>query len=254
MYLAFDIETGGLDDELLRERCPAFEPPPPPGSFDPTTVKCGNIGGPTSEKGKAKIEEARKAHEELVKRYAADLAGAEERHFADFKSRAALDATTGRVVAIGFCRADAMETPAIIDCDQDEEAGLREWWQNVEDALCDRLPLIGFNVCHFDLPFLIRRSWLLGVPMPSGLRKGRYWSDLVVDLMQVWGFHGRDLIGLDKLAKAFGIAGKLTEAGGVDVSGAEFARLWRENRQAAETYLHQDVRLCVRLAERMGAV
>ena len=172
MYLAFDIETGGLDDEVLRERCPAFEPPPPPGAFDPTAVKCGNIGGPTSEKGKAKIEEARKAHEELVKRYAADLAGAEERHFADFKSRAALDATTGRVVAIGFCRADAMETPAIIDCDQDEEAGLREWWRNVEDALSDRLPLIGFNVCHFDLPFLVRRSWLLGVPMPTGPAQG----------------------------------------------------------------------------------
>jgi hypothetical protein len=68
------------------------------------------------------------------------------------------------------------------------------------------------------------------------------------------GFHGRDLIGLDKLAKAFDLAGKVTEAGGVDVSGAEFARLWRENRQAAEAYLHQDVMLCVRLAERMGAV
>ena len=69
MYVAFDIETGGLDVEVLRERCPAFEPPPPPGVFDPTAVKCGNIGGPTSEKGKAKIEEARKAHDELVKRY-----------------------------------------------------------------------------------------------------------------------------------------------------------------------------------------
>jgi hypothetical protein len=235
VYLAFDTETGGLHDDILRERLPAFEPPPAPGVFDPAAVKCGNIGGPTSEKGKAKIEEARKAHEELVKRYAADLAAAKEKHFADFKSRAALDATTGRVVAIGFYRADQMDSPDIIDCDQDEETGLRKWWASVEKAIHDHLPLMGFNVCHFDLPFLIRRSWLLGVPIPTGLRKGRYWSDLIVDLMQVWGFHGRDLIGLDKLAKAFDLAGKVTEAGGVDVSGAEFARLWRENRTSTRT-------------------
>ena len=253
MYLAFDIETGGLDDEVLRERLPSFEPPPPPGPFDPAAVKCGNIGGPTSEKGKAKIAEARKAHADLVQRYAADVIAAQEKHFADFKSRAALDATTGRVVAIGFLRDDQMESPDIIDCDQDEQAGLREWWDNVEDALHDRLPLIGFNVCHFDLPFLVRRSWLLGVPVPAGLRKGRYWSDLVVDLMQVWNFHGRELIGLDRLARAFGIAGKVTEAEGTEVSGAEFARLWRGNRKAAEAYLHQDVWLCARLADRMEA-
>jgi len=254
MYLAFDIETGGLDDEVLRERLPAFEPPPAPGVFDPATVKCGNIGGPTSEKGKAKIEEARRAHEDLVKRYAADVAAAQEKHFADFKNRAALDATTGRVVAIGFYRADLMDSPDIIDCDQDEAEGLMQWWDMVGDALLDSLPLVGFNVCHFDLPFLVRRSWLLGVPIPTGLRKGRYWSDLIVDLMQVWGFHGRDLIGLDKLAKAFGLDGKVTEAGGVAVSGAAFAEVWRSNRKTAEAYLHQDVMLCVRLAERIGAV
>jgi len=252
--IAFDIETGPLPDEQLRPLCPGFVPPPHPGEFDPSAVKCGNIGGPTSEKGKAKIEEARKAHEDLVKRYAADVAAAKEKHFAAFKSGAALDATTGRVVAIGLCRADQMDSPGIIDCDQDEEDGLGKWWGWVEDALLDRLPLVGFNVCHFDLPFLIRRSWLLGVPVPTGLRKGRYWSDLVVDLMQVWGFHGRDLIGLDKLAKAFGLDGKVTEAGGVAVNGAAFAEVWRSNRKTAELYLHQDVMLCVRLAERMGAV
>jgi len=239
-FLAFDIETGPLGDDRLLELCPPAVLPVHPGVFDPAAAKVGNLKDPG--KIREKIEAAREACE-----------AARVKAFADFKSRAALDATTGRVVAIGFLRDDQMDAPDIIDCDQDEQAGLREWWDNVEDALHDRLPLIGFNVCHFDLPFLVRRSWLLGVPVPAGLRKGRYWSDLIVDLMQVWGFHGRDMIGLDRLARAFGIAGKVTQAEGAEVSGAEFARLWRDNRKAAEAYLHQDVWLCARLAERMEA-
>ena len=72
--------------------------------------------------------------------------------------------------------------------------------------------------------------------------------------MQVWGFHGRDLIGLDRLAKAFGLSGKVKEAEGVEVSGAMFAEVWRTNRKVAEAYLHRDVDLCVRLANRLEVV
>jgi hypothetical protein len=37
--------------------------------------------------------------------------------------------------------------------------------------------LVGFNINAFDLPFLFRRSWALGIAVPFGLRKGRYWSN-----------------------------------------------------------------------------
>jgi hypothetical protein len=61
------------------------------------------------------------------------------------------------------------------------------------------------------------------------------------------------MIGIDKLAKAFGLQGKVTESdNGQSVSGADFHKLWRSDRATAEKYLRQDVLLCQRLAERMG--
>jgi hypothetical protein len=254
----FDIETGPLPDDRLAAMLPEFVPPPHPGAFDPAAVKCGNLG---AEKAAAKVEEARKAHEAAVSRYAADVTAAKAKHFDSFKDKAALDATTGRVVAIGFTLHDWDDGPEIIDCDlqRDETEvecefnGLRDFWFEVEAALSGQIPIVGFNTHHFDLPFLVRRSWLLGVPIPMGVRQGRYWNPIFIDLMQVWGFYGQDMVKLDTLAKAFGMQGKVTEGdNGQAVSGADFHKLWRTDRATAEKYLRQDVLLCQRLAERMG--
>ena len=67
--IVFDIETGPLPEDQLRPLCPEFFPPPAPGEFDPDAVKCGNIGGPMSEKGRAKIKDAQAAHKTLVADY-----------------------------------------------------------------------------------------------------------------------------------------------------------------------------------------
>ena len=61
--LVFDIETGPLPDDVLKERVPPFDEPPRPGKFDPVTVKLGNLKD--EDKIKAKIEAAKKAHAAL---------------------------------------------------------------------------------------------------------------------------------------------------------------------------------------------
>jgi hypothetical protein len=92
---------------------------------------------------------------------------------------------------------------------------------------------------------------MLGIQPPMGLRRGRYWADSVVDLMELWTF-GSGYVKLDAVAKAFGFAGKVEQVDGVEVSGADFHKLWRERPDVAIEYLRQDVMLCVRIANAMG--
>ncbi len=160
--IVFDLETGPLAESELS----ALLPP-----FDPAEVKTGNLKDP------AKIAEK--------------IAEAEANHRRDFIERAALDPLTGRVVAIGVMTFDARgEVPTafgkggkffIIGHD-DEARTLFEFWELTRGEMGRMNPMIGFNIFGFDLPFLFRRSWKHRVPVPFGLRRGRYWSDQLIDL------------------------------------------------------------------------
>jgi len=245
--LYFDLETGPLPAEMLRDICPPYERPPHPGAFDPAAIKTGNLKDPA--KIREKIAAAEAAHLQAVASYETDCIQGEQGHFAKFCEEAALHATTGHVVAIGLL-VDDDETPTIIDCDGElEEEGIKTFWGCMEDA---GPPFVGFNNKGFDFKFLILKSWMLGIRVPGGLRRGaRYWTDDVVDLMEMWMF-GPGYISLDEVAKLLGFEGKKREVNGVEVSGKDFHWLWRDHREAAAEYLRQDVMLCVRIANAMG--
>jgi hypothetical protein len=107
-------------------------------------------------------------------------------------------------------------------------------------------PLIGFNIFNFDLPFLIRRSWKHRVPVPFGLRRGRYWNDRFVDLRECWQLGDRQARGsLDSIARHLGVGAKNGE-------GKAFAELWQTDRQQAEAYLRNDVELTAKVAHALG--
>jgi hypothetical protein len=250
-FAVFDIETGPLCDEALRLLCPPPKLPPHPGEFDPASVKYGNTKD--AVKRAEKLADYKSAHELAVKNFDANCVKAAAECFDKFKEDAALDATTGRVVAIGL-RFQAATN--IIDCDGDkEEDGIHCFWAYVAYCLRENIPMIGWNSNGFDLPFLVRRSWILGIPIPFGVRQGRYWSPLFIDLMRVWGFdQPGQFAKLDVVAKALGLEGKVEEVDGVAVSGATFYQLWRENRAVAETYLLQDIALPGILAKKIGVV
>ena len=225
--IVFDVETGPLAESELS----ALLPP-----FDPAEVKTGNLKDP------AKIAEK--------------IAEAEANHRRDFIERAALDPLTGRVVAIGMLD---LETDKFFIIGHDDEARtLREFWQLTRGEMGRNNPLIGFNICNFDLPFLFRRSWKHRIAVPFGIRRGRYWGDQVVDLRDAWQLGDRQARGsLDSIAKHLGVGAKCVPHGplaGKAISGADFAGLWQSDRKSAEGYLRNDIELTAKVATALGVV
>lgn len=202
--IIFDIETGPLPR-------PELVIPP----FDPSQVKLGNIKNP-----------------DLI---AEKIQKAEETHVSDYIRNAALDALSGQVLCIGY-RIER-EEPAVLCSDAEGEAAmLREWWAILN--YYERQPrLVGFNTKAFDLPFLIKRSWKHRIVPPYWLRNGRFWSELIVDLREVWQLGDNRAHGsLAAICRHLGLGEK---AG----NGAMFSELWQTNRQAAIDYCLQDVKL-----------
>ena len=211
----YDIETGALPETELA----ALLPP-----FDPAEVKTGNLKDPD--------------------KVAAKLAEAEANHRRDFLETAALDPLTGRVVAIGLLYPDSGEF--VVIGHDDESATLREFWETTKGEMGRINEMVGFSSNAFDLPFLIRRSWRHRVPVPFGIRRGRYWSDEMVDLRDAWQLGDRQARGsLDTIAKHLGVGAK-------NGNGADFAKLWLSDRAKATEYLRNDVKLTARIAEALG--
>lgn len=213
--IVFDIETGPLPEAELAGLVPRF---------DPAEVKTGNLKDPL------KIAEK--------------LREAEADHRREFIERAALDPLTGRVVAIGWM--DLEERRFQVIADEDEAAMLRAFWEVASGEMGRVNSLIGFNSHLFDLPFLIRRSWKHRVPVPMGIRRGRYWTDQMIDLRDAWQLGDRQARGsLDAVGRHLGVGGK-------NGDGGHFAALWLVDREKALAYLRNDIELTAKVAEGLG--
>lgn len=220
--IIFDTETGPLPADELAKAIPPF---------DPASVKLGNTKDP--DKIAAKIAESKAEYE------------------TESVSKAALDALTGRVLAVGYFHAREQEFDLHIHdgTANGERKLLVAFWAAVSFATGGSATLVGHNIHGFDLPFLIQRSRLLGVSMPplgELLFRNRYWAECFVDTMQNWNCGKYNAYtSLDRLAKAFGLGGK-------NGSGADFAGLWETDRSTAEAYLKNDLELTYRVAMQLG--
>jgi len=84
------------------------------------------------------------------------------------------------------------------------------------------------------------------VPVPFGLRRGRYWGDQLVDLRDAWQLGDRQARGsLDTIARHLGVGAKNGE-------GKAFAELWQNDRPKAEGYLRNDIELTAQVAYALG--
>lgn len=211
--IVFDIESGPLDEEILASQ------------FVPKT-KEEFVGA------------QRWKPETIEEKYSNYLVTALE----DFKRRAALDATTGQVLAIGL----KSEKGSMILDSLNEDHLLTQFWAKVASCESTGRSLVGHNVLGFDLPFLARRSWMRGIDfqMPRNCIK---------DTMKVWGCNCYgETISLDRLAKALGLPGKME-----GVSGADFAKLWNgeaEEQELARRYLLTDLEVTWEVANRLGVM
>lgn len=256
--LAFDIETGPAEIETIRSLSKPYEPPPPPGDFDPATVKTGNLKDPG--KIMAKVAEARQAHATAVKLHANKLANQEVEYWADLQEKAPLSPLVGRVLAIGVGDAVGNVSMKSVLRHHDDfgEAELLDWfWSEIfTPTVRQGRQLIGHNILDFDVPFLVRRSWILGVDVPPPVMSPnyRYAGDCWLDTRKVWecGTRGSNVPGnLDVLGRAFDLGGK-TEG----MSGSDFWKLFHtespDDREKAMEYLARDVYLTVDVARQFG--
>lgn len=202
---AYDIETSSLPRDHLLRIMPEFK-------------AAGNLKDP------AKI--------------AADIEDKKQ----SWLERAALDATTGKVLAIGI-KSDHHQ---IMFHGHDEAVVLKGFWdyvREVESSSNGGCEWVGFNSSQFDLPFLFQRSFINRIARPVGIREGRYWSRKWIDLREVWNCGRKDQSGsLDAVAKALGVGEK---AG----SGADFAKLYDTDQPKALAYLAHDLDLTLKVAE-----
>lgn len=200
-----DVETAALPTDQLLASMPAFEP-------------AANLKDP------AKIE--------------ASIAAKKNKWIAD----AALNPLTGRVLAIGIYNPGGFPGEEFRFLHgEDERAIIHEFW----GVWSELGRVVGWNIFQFDLPFLIKRSWKLGVPVPSNLRSGRYWGSIVTDLRDIWTFGDRHGEGtLAEVAKFLGTAEKTGE-------GKHFADLYARDQAAALEYLRGDLLATASLATRL---
>ncbi len=155
--------------------------------------------------------------------------------------RAALSPITGKILCIGYC------FPGDKNFYEGTEIGiLSNFWREFQP----RNTWIGFNSNSFDWPFIIRRSMILGVEFEKHLIQDSrgYFKENFIDLMRVWQCGNRqEFISLDKAARLFGVGKK-------SGNGADFAKLYAENRAAALEYLANDLEITRQLAIKMGAI
>lgn len=163
---------------------------------------------------------------------------------ARWADRAALSPLTGKVLCIGIRGADDSFT--VMDGGGKEDALLKLWAEFVAANRGERF--VGFNIIGFDIPFLVRRAWRLGI-MPCmspgvNLRRLDEW----IDLRDVWQMGDRQAEGsLDAIAKFFGIGAKTG-------NGKDFAALWESDKAAALAYLENDLNLTYAIGQRMGVI
>ena len=254
--LCFDIETCPLSEEVVLAAAGEFIPPPHPGEFDAGSVKLGNLKD--QAKIEAKIAEARAAHEAAVSQHAQAVEQSRQSWVAEQMDRAPLSPITGRVLAIGYW--SATKQAAVIDHGGDrgcEVEMITNFWGQYRKMRQTSRRVVGVNIFGFDLPFLIRRSWILGIDDPPTIRQDyRWWDKLFIDLREIW------LLGqkwgdcpssLDHMARSLG-CGQKPE----DCDGAQFHKLWLsgdpEQREKARQYLLNDLEMTWRVAERLGVI
>jgi hypothetical protein len=252
--LMFDIETESLPIEQLQLICEPFDRSTlkDPGTFSKSDVKTGNMTDPV--KIQDKINDAEAKHAILVEKYREDCEQGEANHWAKVAERGALSALTGAVCAVGFQNQAGKQQLHIAHNGVNEATLIGTFWKTYKDMRAQNRNLVGWNIHGFDIPFLIQRSFILGISIPDDvLTATGYMSAHLIDLMKTWAVGVRPgFAKLDTVAKACGLSGKPT-----DCTGATFASMLRSGDEtkvaAAINYLKQDLHLTAMLADRLGA-
>ena len=127
---------------------------------------------------------------------------------------------------------------------QSEEAMIRDFWRFAANLFTAGGVLVGFNVLHFDLPVLLRRSLYLGIPTPR-ISIDKYRHDQILDVAELLSFGRRDLLRSQAFyAKRLGIAHDTT-VDGSQIAALVIAGQW----DTVERHCRMDTRTVREIAE-----
>lgn len=151
----------------------------------------------------------------------------------------------GRIACICYAFDD---NPYVFSAsDDDEKVLLENFYSHIYDKTSTAAhhgvveggaTFVGHNIVGFDLPFIKHRSIILGIKPPLCIRKAfdaKPWGSEVADTMLLWSSDREKRASMDKLCKAFGLAGK------GDFDGSMVADTWPVDRQKVIDYCADDV-------------
>lgn len=257
-FLAFDIET--VPHPEVMKWIEVREKPDPPIELKPFDIKPpANYKDPDKIAAyqETKVQELnqknREDYERSLEMISEDLA--------DQIAKSPLDFDRGAVEMIGVRRLGLDTTPRIYchgDLDPDlpigdlffialyenEKEMIAGFWDEFSQV---KGKSIGFNILSFDFPFLMRRSFDLGIPIPWRPNLARYRTDPVADLRAIlvnWNYYLKG--SLKWIVERYGIYNPLP-----DLEGSQFGEM---NQATKFLYTANDVNLNVRLFNRMKGV
>lgn len=176
----------------------------------------------------------------------------------EWREKAALSPVTGRVAMIGTRKGKTLgivrlsfelDDDAILDAQ--EIIMLDLWWQSARSALVDGQLLVSWNGHGFDIPFLIKRSWALNVPIPPEIHIRNPWGMQApwIDLMREWqcGDKTAAYTGLNTAARFLGLGQKAGDC-------LQLRHQLEHDPETAVAYLNQDLLLTEGIGLRMGII
>lgn len=113
-----------------------------------------------------------------------------------------LEGTFGRIFCIGYVKDYGNGTRLEKDvlCGDEKEV-LKKFWEVARDVEL----FVGHNIFEFDLPFIYKRSIILGVKPRRDISFARYRNEPIFDTMKVWELWSNGQQKLDTLAKVLGL-------------------------------------------------
>jgi len=161
---------------------------------------------------------------------------------AEQADKAALDADYGKINAIGWKSDDEEYNAVLLGNPYSEKELVEGFWKLYKKHngySC------GYNIIGFDLPYLMRRSFGLGIKIPIIPNLAKYRTSPTLDLMMVlYNWYGYK--GLKWVAKRYGLDNPLP-----DLEGSQVAEMDTDTLKA---YVKNDVYLTYQLWERMKGV